>query len=94
MTLVGPLLIAAMIIMPIYLSEITSGKMTKVAVLDETGWFFQKFKNQDKIEFYYVKGDLNTEKTKALAHGDFLLYIPLPELNVPEYAQLFDEKYS
>ena len=89
MTLVGPLLIAAMIIMPIYLSQISSGTMTKVAVLDETGWFFQKFKNQDKIEFHYVKGDLNTEKTKALAQGDFILYIPLPELNVPENAQLF-----
>lgn len=89
MTLVGPLLIAAMIIMPVYLSQISSGKMTKVAVLDETGWFFQKFKNQNKIEFQYVQGDINVEKAKALSKGDFILYIPLPKLNVPANAQLF-----
>jgi ABC-2 type transport system permease protein len=89
MTILGPLLMAAMIIMPVYLSEISQGKMTKVAVLDETGWFYEKFKDQDKIEFYYVKGNLEVEKLKALANGDFLLYIPLPQLNVPKGGQLF-----
>ena len=89
MTLIGPVLMAAMILAPVYLSEITSGKATKVAVLDETGWFYQKFKDQDKIDFYYVRGDLETEKIKALANKDLLLYIPLPELNIPVNAQLF-----
>ena len=89
MTLIGPILMAAMILAPVYLSEITSGKATKVAVLDETGWFYQKFKDQDKIDFYYVRGDLETEKLKALANKDLLLYIPLPELNIPVNAQLF-----
>ncbi len=89
MTIVGPILMAAMILAPVYLNKITSGKATKVAVLDETGWFYQKFKNQDKIDFYYVSGDLEAEKTKALAHKDLLLYIPLPELNIPVNAQLF-----
>ncbi len=89
MTLIGPILMAAMILAPVYLSEIASGKVTKVAVLDETGWFFEKFKDQDKIDFYYVDGDLKTEKVKALAKKDLLLYIPLPELNIPVSAQLF-----
>ena len=89
MTLVGPVLMAAMILMPVYLGEIASGKMSKVAVLDETGWFFEKFKDQDKIEFYYVQGDLETEKSKALIQGDLLLYVPLPELNIPVNAELF-----
>jgi ABC-2 type transport system permease protein len=92
MTLLGPVLIAAMIIMPVYLSKITEGKMTKVAVLDETGWFYQKFKDQDKLQFYYVDGDLQTEKAKALANGDFLLYIPVPQLKVPEGAEIFGTK--
>ncbi len=89
MTLVGPLLIAAMILAPVYLSDLAAGKATKIAVLDETGWFYQKFKNQDKIEFYYVQGDLASEKSKALVQGNFLLYIPLPELNIPEGAELY-----
>lgn len=89
MTLIGPILMAAMILAPVYLSEITSGKVTKVAILDETGWFYQKFKDQNKIDFYYVNGDLETEKIKALDNKDLLLYIPLPELNIPVNAQLF-----
>ena len=89
MTLIGPVLMAAMILAPVYLSNITAGKATKVAVLDETGWFYKKFKDQDKIDFYYVNGDLETEKIKALANKDLLLYIPHPELNIPVNAQLF-----
>ena len=92
MTILGPVLMAAMIIMPVYMNELAEGKLTKVAVLDETGWFYKKFKDQDKISFYYVDGDLQTEKAKVLAKGDFLLYIPVPQMKVPEGAELFGAK--
>ncbi len=92
MTLLGPVLMAAMIIMPVYLSEVTEGKEVKVAVLDETGWFYQKFKDQDKIKFEYVKGDLEQEKAKALAKGEYLLYIPAPKLKVPQGGEIYGTK--
>jgi len=91
MTIIGPILMAALVILPIYLAENTTS-MVKVAVLDETGWFFQKFHNQEDINFYYVNENVEQAKAEALAKGDMLLYIPLPELNLPENAELFSIK--
>ncbi len=91
MTILGPLLIAALIILPVYFAE-NGTSMEKVAVLDETGWFYQKFHNQGDIQFYYVDKDVQQAKAEALAKGDMLLYIPLPKLNLPENAELFSIK--
>lgn len=91
MTILGPVLMAALIILPVYLAE-SGTSMEKVAVLDETGWFFQKFHNQKDIQFYYVDKDVQQAKADALAKGDLLLYIPLPRLSLPESAELFSLK--
>lgn len=93
MTILGPLLIAAMIILPALLSEWSETGEKRVAVLDETGLYFQKFKDQENISFYYVYEDLDNEKDKALyKQGDLLLYIPLTQLSLPVNAQLFSTK--
>jgi len=93
MTIVGPLLMAAMIVLPALLAKWSGSTEKRVAVLDETGWFFEHFKNEDNLSFYHVFGDLNQEKEDALnANGDLLLYIPLPELNVPVNAELYSTK--
>ena len=91
MTIIGPILMAALVILPVYLAENTSST-EKVAVLDETGWFFQKFHNQDDIQFYYTDKDIQQAKAEALAKGDMLLYIPRTHLNLPENAELFSIK--
>ena len=52
MTIVGPLLMAAMIILPAFLAKWSENTDRKIAVLDETGWFFEKFKNEDHLTFY------------------------------------------
>ncbi len=91
MTILGPILIAALVILPVYLSEVSTS-MKKVAVLDETGWFYQKFHSQGNIQFYYVNENVQQAKAEALAKGNLLLYIPLPELNLPENAELFSIK--
>lgn len=95
MTIVGPLLIAAMIILPVVLSELADSGEKRVAVLDETGLYFQKFDNQENVSFYYVYEDLDNEKEKALyKKGDMLLYIPLTQLSLPVNAQLFSTKQA
>ncbi|VAW29302.1 ABC transporter, permease protein, partial [hydrothermal vent metagenome] len=91
MTILGPVLLAALIILPVYLAE-NGTSMEKVAVLDETGWFFQKFHDKEDTQFYYVNKDVEQAKADALAKGDMLLYIPLPRLNLPENAELFSLK--
>ena len=91
MTILGPLLMAALIILPVYFAE-NGTSLEKVAVLDETGWFYQKFHNQEDIQFYYVDKNVEQAKAEALAKGDMFLYIPLPKLNLPENAELFSIK--
>lgn len=89
MTFVGPILMAAMIILPAYLADWSEATEKRIAVLDETGWFFQKFKDNENLSFYYVFDDFETEKDSALSQGDMLLYIPRTELNIPVNCELF-----
>jgi len=54
MTILGPVLMAAMVILPAFLSDWSEATQKNIAVLDETGWYYEKFKDQDNIHFYYV----------------------------------------
>ncbi len=93
MTILGPVLMAATIILPAFLADWSEATKKSVAVLDETGWFFEKFNDQENITFYYITDDLETGKNTAINQkGDLLLYIPRTELNVPVNAQLFSSK--
>lgn len=93
MTILGPVLMAATIILPAFLADWSEATKKNVAVLDETGWFFEKFNDQENITFYYITDDLETGKNTAINQkGDLLLYIPRTELNVPVNAQLFSSK--
>ena len=89
MTFVGPILMAAMMILPAYLANWSDATEKQIAVLDETGWFLEKFKDQDNISFYYVFNDLNSEKEEVLSKGHLLLYIPRTELNIPVNSELY-----
>ncbi|MBC8319412.1 MAG: ABC transporter permease [Bacteroidetes bacterium] len=93
MTIIGPVLMAAMIILPAYLADWSEATEKRIAVLDETGWFLEKFKDQDNISFYYVFDDLDSEKENALyKNGDLLLYVPRTELNIPVNSELYSIK--
>jgi len=94
MTILGPVLMAALVILPAYLSSLGESGLRNVAVLDETGWFFQKFKDQENLHFYYVDKPVEQAKAASLLKGDLLLYIPRPELNVPVNAELYSLKQS
>lgn len=90
MTFLGPLLMAALMIVPVYLASLSDISERNVAILDETGWFMGKFEKGDNLSFEYVFNDLNTEKENLKAGVyDALLYIPRPDLNIPVNAELF-----
>lgn len=90
MTILGPVLMAAIVVLPAILADWSEATHKRVAVLDETGWFYEKFKDQENVSFYYVLEDLQAEKEEALyKRGDLLLYIPKTELTVPQSAELF-----
>ena len=92
MTILGPLLMAATIVVPVYLATRTNETKT-VAVLDETGIFYKKFKDADNIKFHYLVSDIATAKANFTKSGDHaLLFIPKTEVTLPTNAVLYSEK--
>lgn len=95
MTFLGPLLMAALMIVPIVLATMSDVSQKNIAILDETQWFADKFESGDNMRFVQVSGTLELEKRNVLAGKyDALLYIPQPELNMPTNAELFSKKQA
>lgn len=92
MTILGPLLMAATIVIPIILATQTNDTKS-IAVLDESGIFIEKFKDSDNIRFHYVNSDLQSAKSSFTKNEDHaLLYIPKPDVALPTNAILYTEK--
>ena len=92
MTFLGPLLMAALFIVPVYISQL-EGDVKVVGVLDKSGAFESKFTGNDNIHFINLHGPLDSLKQNLLS-GDFyaLLYIPKSELSLPQNAKLYSTK--
>jgi ABC-2 type transport system permease protein len=95
MTFLGPLLMAALMVVPIFLATMSDSGIKKIAVLDETEWFAGKFENDNDFQFEYVDKQLDSVKSSVLK-GDYdaFVYIPKPELNIPVNAMLFSSKQA
>ncbi len=89
MTILGPLLMAAIVIVPIYIAT-TTNEVKRVAVIDETGLFHEKFKDSDNIRFHYLETDIRSAKKIFTDSDDYaLLYIPKTEVALPANAILY-----
>jgi ABC-2 type transport system permease protein len=92
MTILGPLLMAALFIVPIYIADI-SDEVRTVEVLDETGLFFEKFENSETLKFEYIYTDIYSAKENFSKTDHYaILYIPRTELKVPNSAFLYSDK--
>ncbi|MCK4568925.1 MAG: ABC transporter permease [Bacteroidales bacterium] len=90
MTILGPILMASAFVIPMYIATLTDEEKKVIEVLDETGWFFEKFSDTDEFEFKYTVADLETAKFELMENDEFaLLYIPRRELTVPSSAVLY-----
>ncbi len=93
MTFLGPLLMASLLVVPIWLASLSDIAERKIAVLDETTWFIGKFETGDNLSFEHIFDDFEEGKKQVLAGNyDALLYIPAPEMNVPVNAELFSKR--
>lgn len=93
MTILGPLLMAALWIVPFYIATMSEGNKT-IEVLDETGLFADYLKNTSELSFVAsISPDLESAK-KTLLQSDHhaLVYIPRTELSVPVTAILFSSR--
>lgn len=92
MTILGPILMAALFIVPVILSQM-SDETKKIIILDETGWFFNKFENSDRYIFEITADDLETAKKNLSDQGGYaLLHIPKPSVAIPNEARIYSRK--
>ncbi len=83
MTILGPLLIASVYVLPILLFRVATEERT-IQVLDETGFFAHRFTDTKTMKFVNVSMELETAKNNLHNSGDYgLLWIPATQLSVP-----------
>lgn len=79
MTILGPILMAAAIIIPSYIAIKSSEKepATTVGIVDESGFYDDVFVSTDRIEFQYLDSSLAKAKAQAISgEMPYVLYIP------------------
>ncbi|MCB0823714.1 MAG: ABC transporter permease [Bacteroidales bacterium] len=89
MTILGPLLMAALFVVPVFLAQL-EGDTKTIAIVDETGLFAPKFKDSEKLHFEILNEDPESIKLHLTDRGFYaLLHIPITELSVPNTAKLY-----
>ena len=91
MTLLGPILLASIMVVPIWLSTVSDTTDT-IEILDESGMFKNAFKDNNETKFIEVNGSLENQKA-AFLESDYtaLLYIPKLDLDKPEGIRLYSK---
>ncbi len=93
MSFVGPLLMAAMFVIPVWVSTMEDGELLKVAVLDEGNNYKNKLKNTEAIDFKFVE-DKKLEELKAdffKKEYDAILSIPADLEKTPDKLTIYSE---
>ncbi len=92
MSIVGPLLIASLWVVPIWLSTRETDQKT-IEILDDSGFFKDEFIETSSLKFEYIQTDLVEAKTEVLSSENYgLLYIPRINLDEPEGITFFSGK--
>lgn len=92
MTVLGPLLMAALFVVPIYLANISDQKR-EIAVIDETGIFSHKFPSDNNVVFedIYMSYEAACQKLDDMGY-DAVLYIPEQVINNPNIVKMTSRK--
>lgn len=91
MTFLGPLLMAAVWIVPYYLTTI-SDDVKIISVLDESSLYYESLRGDESTKFVKALPDLEEAKAELMKSGNYaLLYIPLPQASLPTSAILYSD---
>jgi len=92
MSILGPVLIAALYAVPILLVA-SGGDDKTIQVIDDSGMFEGKFSGNDKLTFIYEQSELEESKSEFLSTDfDALLYIPPVNIEDPQGFVVYSEK--
>lgn len=92
MTILGPLLMAALIIVPVFVAN-QSQKSMKVMVVDENDFFINSFIDNDKTTFSYQSGEIERIKKESLREGNYdaVLHILKSESSLKSVLYFYEE---
>jgi len=94
MTILGPLLMGAMIAGVAFLSAVDN-EQRRIVVVDESHLFSQKFKNDENTTFLYLDGPVDSLRSRSKKEGYFgILLIPASEnmASLEKAVTLYSEK--
>lgn len=92
MTIVGPLLFAGIMILPIWLALRDSTDQRVIEVIDESGLFKGSIEDQGNIKFRFANTDLEEAKAQILENDAYgLLYIPDINIFDPDGIRFFSQ---
>lgn len=92
MTILGPLLMAAIVIVPVLVAQLSENEYA-VAIVDDSGLFAQDFQDRDNV--YFTPLDTDIDKAVERMHDgrfDAVLHIPEVAFQAPSSLRLFSEK--
>ncbi|MBS0001214.1 MAG: ABC transporter permease [Cyclobacteriaceae bacterium] len=91
MSIIGPLLIASLWAIPIWLATRDTEQRT-IDVVDESGFFVDKFPENESLNFNYINLDIAEAKKKLTDNNTYgLLYIPPIDIDNPRGITFFSE---
>ena len=91
MTFLGPILMAAIYIIPIMLALNANNENLRIAVVDESHWFENRF-TDTKEHTFVILSDQPIDSVKNLVKQDvfdMVLYVPPTQLNIPSNAVVY-----
>ena len=91
MTFLGPILMAAIYIIPVMLALNTSNEKMCIAVVDESHWFEDRFTNTEEHTFVLLPKQPIDSVKELVKSGmfDMALYVPPTQLNIPSNAVVY-----
>ena len=91
LTFLGPILMAAIYIIPIMLALNSSTDHLRVAVVDESHWFEDRFTSNKEHTFVTMPGQPIDSVKEMVKTGvfDMALYVPPTQLNIPSNATVY-----
>ncbi len=94
MTFLGPILMAAIYIIPIMLALHSSNEHMRIAVVDESHWFEDRFTDNKEHTFIIMPGQPIDSVKELVKNGmfDMALYVPPTQLNIPSNAVIYSLK--
>jgi len=76
MTILGPLLLAGLLLSVLFLNKVDTEKH-KIVVVDDSHLFADKFKNSDRLTFLYLNDRVDSLRSRSKEAGYFgILHIP------------------